>query len=367
MRFKKWEQFCDLIKYLKSDRHSGIYSGFVGENNLGDEILWQSIKEVFLPLNLVNVPKSANQLINQLMQSQLKFHKFVILGGGTLIGANLPNGHNPFRDKFAEVQKRVKFSFVFGTGVGKLSLVDDENNWLKEWQPILSNCQYVGVRGPHSLNSLTSINIKAEILGDPACLMTQKLGFWQPDQKKLGINVGYSLGGKKRPAEQIRFIQLITEFVKEQSNKGWTIEFFVVAPQDIQVTEQVIRDAQLSNYKVNCIFEDAIPYLMMVRKMNIFIGMKLHSSILAMCAGVPTIMIEYAPKCLDFMTSVDMADFNINIQDVTREKLNQLMINLLSYSESISNKVNSKMLQLKKKQTGKSQELQVLLSDNGSI
>jgi polysaccharide pyruvyl transferase WcaK-like protein len=43
--------------------------------------------------------------------------------------------------------------------------------------------------------------------------------------------------------------------------------------------------------------------------MQVFVGIKLHAVALAMCSNVPSLMIEYRPKCREFATTMGVQDF----------------------------------------------------------
>lgn len=355
----KLQKIKEVLTFLSAPYNSGIYSGFTGQLNLGDEVLEKAIYEAFKPFKLVNPPSFQNNLIEAIGKS--KSYSLSILGGGTLIGADISPGFNPFRDKFESMQKRSNFSVVYGTGVGKLSEISEQNEWLLEWKNLLKKCDYIGVRGPQSLETLASVGIEAEILGDPACLVTPDEGFWEPEARKLGVNLGFSLRAGNDSSE-FKMIEEVKKLITKKNQEGWKIEFFVVCPQDVPVVEKVIKEINLSNQKVHYIFDDATPYLNAARSLTAFIGVKLHSVILAMCAGVPSIMIEYRPKCRDFMMSVDMENFSINIDEVTEEKLESCLNTLLSSSQETALKMTKRMIQLREKQLQKAAEITALIA-----
>jgi len=354
----KLQKIQEIISYISAPYNSGVYSGFTGYLNLGDEVLEEAIYDAFKPFKLVNFPYLQNKLVKQIIKS--KSYSLAILGGGTLIGDNLKSGANPFREKFELVQNVSTYSVVFGTGVGKLSEIKSKNEWLLNWKNIVTKCNYIGVRGPQSVESLASVGIEAEILGDPACLVTRDEGFWQPQEKTLGVNIGLTPG--EEYFAEVKVIEQMTRLISKKIQQGWKIEFFVVRPEDVPVVEKVIKEANFSNQKVYYIFEDATPYLMAARSLTAFIGIKLHAVILAMCAGVPSIMIEYKPKCRDFMMSVGVEEFSINIDEATQERLESSLNSLLSSSKETAAKITKKMVQMREKQLQKAAEIRSLVS-----
>lgn len=54
-------------------------------------------------------------------------------------------------------------------------------------------------------------------------------------------------------------------------------------------------------------------YLDSIRECDVFVGEKLHSVVLASAVFVPSIMLEYRPKCLDFQLSLGRGEYNIRI------------------------------------------------------
>ena len=95
------------------------------------------------------------------------------------------------------------------------------------------------------------------------------------------------------------------EFVAIATRQGWRITFFALMEDDNDIIREVARLGGIAKPRIIREYLDPDRYLARVRKMQAFIGMKLHSVILAMCAHVPSIMLEYRPKGLDFMESVE--------------------------------------------------------------
>jgi polysaccharide pyruvyl transferase WcaK-like protein len=58
-----------------------------------------------------------------------------------------------------------------------------------------------------------------------------------------------------------------------------------------------------------------------VCEQTVFVGFKLHAVVLAYCARVPALMIEYRPKCRDFMESIGADEFVVRADQQTTELL----------------------------------------------
>ena len=65
---------------------------------------------------------------------------------------------------------------------------------------------------------------------------------------------------------------------------------------------RIARAAALGPESICAEYHDASRMITALSECDVFVGMKLHSQILAICAGVPTLAIEYQPKTVDFMS-----------------------------------------------------------------
>ena len=88
------------------------------------------------------------------------------------------------------------------------------------------------------------------------------------------------------------------------------MRWFVVWPQDLKITKRAVELSNTSS-EIYEIYDNHLEFLRLVRNLNYFVGMKLHATILATCAFVPSLMLEYRPKCRDYMRSIDQEDATV--------------------------------------------------------
>ena len=312
-------------------RNPITYYGFIGYKNLGDEAIWQATKNIFSPTQLHLFPETRFAFINNLVK--FKHKKIAILGGGTLIGDNSPTGRNLFRERYYLQALNSEHSIAFGTGVGAIDL-SKGNTWLMQWRPILEQCSYIGLRGPLSVEVLAGVGIKSEVVGDPACSWVQNSEFYTPEEKRIGVCIGctprYFLRDK---------MKILGDVLCNKQKEGWSIDFFIINPEDFMLTEQFITNNRLTHNEIHTIYENTQLYLDTVKHMKLFVGTRLHSVILAMCAGVPSLMIEYAPKNYEFMFSVGMEKYSLSMTEVTEKLLNEMLDSINDESEIISERL----------------------------
>jgi hypothetical protein len=65
---------------------------------------------------------------------------------------------------------------------------------------------------------------------------------------------------------------------------------------------------------------------------------------------VPSIMIEYMPKCADFMASIEMEKYNLKTSDLTLDKFVKLFNDLKLNKDHVIKKSESKILKYKEVQ-----------------
>lgn len=185
------------------------------------------------------------------------------------------------------------------------------------------------------------MGLNAVVTGDTALYFGEDYAYWSPLPMHIGVNIGHSFGHVYGSEESIS--DSYSEFIRLLIIDGWNVEFFCVVPDDEKITFDTAKKAGIERPIVHKIYTDSKKYKELVRKMSAFIGMKLHAVVLANCAGVPAIMIEYRPKCYEYMRSIDMEDFVIRSDNIcpvdVMQKIDYLNLNRLDISNSITRRV----------------------------
>jgi len=82
---------------------------------------------------------------------------------------------------------------------------------------------------------------------------------------------------------------------------------------------------------------------------DVFVGEKLHSVILAMCAHTPGVMLEYRPKCRDFMMSMGLGELNIKTDEITGGSISDRVEALYASLDSEQEKLHGRGMLYKKR------------------
>jgi len=273
--------------------------GWLGKRNLGDTALLVSYRTLFPSLNLVHFDGGR---IARKMAGYFPRLRSGVLAGGTIIG------QMPEWLEIAKAFLRIRPELVvFGSGVEEPSFWQGETT-LEDWKPVLEQCRFIGVRGPRSAELLRDIGLKSvEVVGDPVLTFAKKDVNPAPLLDSVGLNLGTSDGKVWGDEDRIR--REMTALARTAKESGWRVEWYVVWPKDLEITQQAAEASGTSQH-IQVICDDHELFMRQVRRLSVFVGMKLHATVLATCALTPSVMLEYRPKCRDFMQSVSQEAFS---------------------------------------------------------
>jgi hypothetical protein len=270
-------------------------SGSPDSHNLGDNTLFKAHQALFPGFAFVRYGSGGRAL--RWLSRGMGVRGAALLAGGTLINRWGHGAAQECLDLFGDL-------YVLGTGVGQASFWSTRPGWrdhLPAWKRVLERAAYVGVRGPLSAATLREAGLAhVEVIGDPVLVFAEPGPPAQgPASRCLGLNIGESRGNVWGSEERI--LQESVALAGLARDAGWKLLWFVVSPEDAGMAREA---AAASGGEVLELYHDHRPYLERVEAVSVFVGMKLHAVVLAACAYVPSLMLEYRPKCRDFMQSI---------------------------------------------------------------
>ena len=329
--------------------------GWSGHSNLGDEALSLAVRSLFSSASFVDYPRGLELGFSKRFLSRIQLG---ILAGGTLIGPKI--GATDYARKLLT---ECPCPVVFGTGV----VHPDQKftgpkfyawpQWGRIWTEVLKSCRYVGVRGPLSAEVLVDCGLDLpEVIGDPVLFFAEDRppidSACRPNT--IGLNIGQTSGFMWGDPENLskQYIELASVAKKS----GWQVKWFVVWPKDMPVTKRAAV-ASGTDEKIYRVYHNPSKFLDLIKQVTVFVGMKLHSVILASCAYVPSIMVEYQTKCRDYMMAVDQQQFCVrpdvlNIGELW-EKIRFIGARRREFSDNLFRKVQ----QLRNRQFARADEL----------
>lgn len=299
---RKFYKALSLFDFITNPMKDIEIFGMFGQGNLGDEAMLVAALKC-LPskrctpwLSYPNRPA-----LNAVIRRRVRKH--LLIGGGTLIhGGN--TGWLDYVEMRSQQDTHVSF---FGTGMAfTQDQIVNSSPAYQRWRSVLGRSQEIHLRGPHSVALCQRMGFHADVFGDFAFLLHSTdipVRNHGERNETIGLNIGNCLGN------QGLFEDAVVAIVKRLSGEHRLV-FHVVVSADMEATHHVINRAGLSegSYEIEEHYFDPLAFMHAIRSYRAFIGLKLHAAGLAMVAGVPTLMIAYLPKCLDFMAPLSTRD-----------------------------------------------------------
>ena len=305
---------------------------YIGANdlsNLGDRGMLEVHENLLADHAVVRFPTGTRNRLLRLYDGIYRRApvKAVFLGGGTLVGRN---GYlrrlRAFGESFPELAM-----FTLGVGVEDPAFGHARTDWeqLRGWGQILRRFEVVSVRGPRSRELLEVVGVESSVVGDPALMMALPAPA-RSVEGLIGLNSGYvtDLWGD----DPGRLFSTLVEFGLSMAATGRQLRVFTTWDTDIDIcralTDEIGPAAQL-------VMPDSPRSLLdCVSSCEVVVGVKLHAVVFAAAAFVPTVMVDYRPKCSDFHSSIGMDSFTIRTDQVSAGWLGDAVYGLLAEREA---------------------------------
>lgn len=295
------------------------YIGLAGWRNLGDEAMFAALRGALMPSRLFPImgPRSIERRAWSL--ACRRAFTGCVLGGGTMI----------FSENAYEYLARALDAglpcWALGTGVRNPAFWTqygpDRLFSPDKWVQALKACRFVGVRGPLSTRYLEEAGLPGvEAVGDPVLLLADPALSAPGRGRVLGVNWGGS-GGFVWGRDEEKPRRELAESIRTLVAQGWQVRLFCVWSGDCSAVRRLQAELGLPPSAVTHEHTSPERYMRATAGCSVFVGMKLHAVALAILAGVPSIMIEYRPKCRDFMASLGLEAACVRVDEFEAERL----------------------------------------------
>jgi polysaccharide pyruvyl transferase len=344
---------------------SALYVGWIGYGNLGDEAMLEVCEARFAdyrwtPFEVWNAQPQPKNFARRAARSPAVLFKavvdelrtgrrlrgfltarkakvnlnggpsFALLGGGTLINAN-----DEFLNQYRTARERLRCPVpVFSCGAKTPDFFAGKGGWKdhsREWIEATSDLPVVGVRGPLSKGFLDSAGARnVSITGDPAVWLHRPLSASPPSRLDRRLKIGVNCGSATFIWGDLSvLIEAQAETVRQLVSRGFAVELFAICAEDMDACEEVARRANVGITPVPEPLTSYAKYAAKLDEFDLVIALKLHAGVLAACANVPFVMLEYQPKCRDFCASIGWENYNIRTDCADPGTVLQLVETLL--------------------------------------
>lgn len=302
-----------------------LYVGWLGFNNLGDELMWHAFRD----LSRKYLDPEKYKVIPSLPGVDLKdlsSYDTVVLGGGSL----LVPGYVDVAYRAVEQKKNL---WVWGSGFdsqekGKLDshgvmtnqLLTGSEKMSQMLREIGEHATFLGVRGPLTLQYLKQAGVgdKAVFSGDPGMLLLPELSPEAPSKSKrltIGINWGTSYNriyGKNEDAVEDALAYAAGRLIKA----GYNIHLLTMWGPDREAIKRLHKKiGDPAHTILDLELHDHSRMLQLMSGFQATINFKLHANVLSAAAGVPFVCLAYRIKCVDFAYSLGLPELLVHTDD----------------------------------------------------
>ncbi|MBD3240307.1 MAG: hypothetical protein GF331_06950, partial [Chitinivibrionales bacterium] len=342
------------LGYLLTEGNAVGYIGWTGFGNLGDEALYAAVRRLLGPDRVLPY-RTAGHVARMERRLHARFYRAVCLGGGTLVNTV------PFLQRTDHALTRNLPCFCLGTGVQDPALDEPHPpSLVQQWVDHLDRFVYRGVRGPLSQRLLAEAGCRdVEVIGDPAILLGPKTFMPKTGNRTIGLNVGISpVRMWCDPQAVLRFAHGLCSSLRA---RGWRVVLFMVWPRDSALVGELARMLGGEATVISC-YNSYRRFMRQAARCDVFVGQKLHSTILAMSAGTPSVMLAYQSKCLDFMASMGCEEFTMRLDQLDIDRALHLVDSLADNSADHQRHIAAQLERYRALQRGAVQRVRQMLA-----
>lgn len=355
--------FKEKTKPEAEEKMKILYIGWIGQKNIGDELMWDLFKESFNE----TIEKGNWELHGTIRKPARDFDldqfDLIVLGGGSIIcGNNIPILH--------EALRKGKKVMIWGSGIDLIQknhiplleagkkinvheyFTEDIQNKLVE---VIEHAEFAGVRGPLTYELIKQMGAneeKLKMIGDPGLLLKEKdkvdetakhITHPFKGSKMIGVNWGTSFnhvyGGNEKNVED-----QLTEALKNFINKGYQIYLYSVWDKDIPAMKRLYKKVNdQENVILDTTLYDVNLLIQLLSQFEFTINFKLHANLISLAANTPAIALAYRFKVYDFAQSVNLNKLVISTDSKhINNKLMDLETIINEERDTIISRVNHK-------------------------
>jgi hypothetical protein len=298
------------------------YIGGQGHQNLGDEAMFEAARRLMPQVCVRSYSFPAHERRLALIGlSGRRYFQQVILGGGTFI--------NPYGVGTTRMALRQGLPvWSLGTGVGSGGFGMALRPELQEWRVLLRDFRRLGVRGPLSQAALEALGVThAEVLGDLALALALERPV-EPAREPPRFGVNILLPPPEEPQSWGEvLLPTLVDAIRELEAAGFSPLFFGMHRSDREPLRALT--SRLGRPEAPLHFPRTVEdFFALVGPCAFTLCVRLHAAVLSTCAGVPPLSLGYREKCLDFMASLELEDWYVDLPTARPAALRERILHL---------------------------------------
>lgn len=353
--FEEYKMFPIWLSHIFASKKIALYVGCTRMGNLGDEAIFDALKELVGPeVFLYEIPYHNPTAGNFLRKIFFKKPDFIILGGGTII-------RKAANESYLRILNRLSLEWpeskiiILGPGVANpefakyIGFPIDINGW----STLLNKATFISVRGVLSKKELDSWKTltPVEIFHDPAIYFTKSAIKLKGKKKKIAVNfadIGDRIYGKNKIVIESFALKIVEKLISE----NWEVYLYPTTKSDLNYMLNKIGLKKFYKIKIYDDYKNIDKSLCFLESMDVFLGQRLHSVIFSSTVFTPFHALEYEPKTSDFLNTLGLNDYLTRVDELDVnaifDKINALYSQIENEQQVLFDKLTTAKAEQKK-------------------
>lgn len=355
-----------------------LICGFYGNYNLGDEAMLSGIINLLKRQNddlsfsvLSDDPpdtkkrfgvesverKNGRKKVKVKRFAEFIRNRYFILGGGDLLRDTAK--YSIAKTWLEPLERAIAFqhrTLTLGISVGEIVRPETKTLIPK----VLNKVDFIGVRDEKSKQKLIELGVNktVRVTSDLALEALPVIPRLPKPVENQSINIGISVRHLKGRGPSVdlagysnlqKQIAAIADFLVEKYQA--TIHFLPLRTQKnsyhptdddyVSILEVLRYSRHSANFVVHRYFPSLEDFYQVISQLDLTVGMRLHSLIIAAGLGVPIIAAEYDPKVGGFMESIGQSDRSIPLDSFQLEPVVEMVETILKDTEKARQEIEA--------------------------
>lgn len=315
------------------------YIGGHGSGNAGDDAIYEAAEQLFPDSRLLtyHLPAREGRLARVGLGGK-KYFRRLLIGGGTFLN------DSTLVTVRAALEQGLPVA-TLGTGAGSMGLNMPRRVDLSAWTDLMAHFDAIGVRGPVSKAALENAGVsRVEVVGDLALLHSRPERPERAETRRFAVSAAQPF---PRHVEGFSLERLdeLGDAVSALMKRGWEPVFVAMDAHD-EIALAHVKSRVTAGHFPTLHPGTTSALLDLFDGCAFTLAIRLHAAVLSTCVGTPSLMLGYRDKCLDFMASLGLEAWHVDLFEPKPDIVTKAL-ELAEAAQSLRQVVLSSSLEMK--------------------